>query len=62
MTASNEQQKIRETMLSIAEGRESGSKLVFDKRTKTIKAVSKRDPDQGLEIQPGDADMFGARA
>jgi len=57
----DQQQRIKETMLAIAEGRESGSKLVFDKQTKTIKAVSKLDPDQGLVIHPGDADMF-ARA
>ncbi len=55
----SQKEKIREAMQAIASRRPSRNKLVYDKITKTIIAVSSTDyTTRGLNITAEEADMF----
>jgi hypothetical protein len=55
----NEQDRVHEIMQDMHDGDDSGDKLVFDKKTKTIRpAASVRDSDKGLSLTPSDMEHF----
>ena len=55
-----EQDRIIKIMENMARGEDCGSKLVYDRNTKTVKPISKfgKDPDSSISITPSDADLF----
>jgi len=56
----NEQDKIRRVMEDMAQGKEIGNKLVYDRNTKKIRSTPKyQDPDSKIEITSSDAELFG---
>ena len=57
----NEQQRVREIILDMARGDDVGHKMVFDPRTKSVRAISnyERDPDEAIEVTPEDVTFFG---
>jgi hypothetical protein len=57
--SSTQKQMIREAMQAIAERRPGRTRLVYDKTSRTIVAVSAgAQPAQALNITAEDADMF----
>lgn len=54
-----EEDRIRNIMEDMARGKDVGSKLIYDTRTKTVRTASKNhDPDGAIKIIPSDADLY----
>jgi hypothetical protein len=54
-----EEDRIRKIMEDMAKGKDIGNKLIYDRRTKRVRPVSKyQDPDGATQITPSDADLF----
>ena len=50
-----EEDRIRSIMENMARGKDIGDKLIYDRRTKTVRPVSKRrDPDGAMQFTPED--------
>ena len=55
-----EQQRVGDIILRMAKGDDFRHKMVFDPRTKTVRAVSAsdKDPDGTIEVTPEDVTFF----
>jgi hypothetical protein len=59
ITMGREEDRIRKIMEDMARGKDIGNKLIYDRRTKRVRPVSKdQDPDGATQITPSDADLF----
>jgi molybdopterin/thiamine biosynthesis adenylyltransferase len=56
-----EQQRVKDIILDLARGEDVGHKMVFDPRTKCVRAIPnyERDPDGTIEVTPEDVTFSG---
>jgi len=62
MNPHSERDRVDEIMRDMSRGEDAGNKLVYDKRSKTLRPSSKGDSSQDtISVTPSDLEVFAGR-